>query len=153
MNSDFKELLATLAAEEVRYLVVGGYAVIHYAQPRYTKDLDIWLDASPENARRLMKAFERFGLSSFGLTEEDFAEKGTQLNIGMPPTAIDFLTSLPGLEFDVAWRNRNVSEEDGVEVFYLSSDHLLLAKRAAGRAQDLADIEEITKYATEGDKD
>ncbi|MEM6917006.1 MAG: hypothetical protein AAF491_10620 [Verrucomicrobiota bacterium] len=106
MNSDFKDLLVILDQEDVRYLVVGGYAVIFHSQPRYTRDLNIWLEPTAENAGKIMRAFALFGISTFGLDQSDFEIEGTQLNIGMPPVAIDFLTSLPSVAFDQAWKNR-----------------------------------------------
>jgi len=143
MNSDFKDLLAILAQEDVRYLVVGGYAVIHYAQPRYTKDLDIWLEPSPANARKVLQSFNSFGVSTFGLTQQDFEVEGTQLNVGRPPVAIDFLTSLPGLNFKQAWKNRDVSKLGDIRVNYLSKPDLIAAKKHAGRPVDLADVAEL----------
>lgn len=106
MNSDFKDLLRIFIEEEIRFLVVGGYAVIHYAQPRYTKDLNLWIEPAKDNARKLMRAFRRFGLPLIGLEEADFAEPGTQFSVGVPPCEIDLLTSLPGLEFPPCWANR-----------------------------------------------
>ncbi len=150
MNSDFKDLLAILAQEDVRYLVVGGYAVIHYAQPRYTKDLDIWLEPSQENAKKVLNAFSIFGISTFGLKQEDFEVEGTQLNVGMPPVALDFLTSLPGVEFEKAWINRDISELENFPVNYLSKDDLLSAKKSAGRPVDLADIAELESIDPDG---
>jgi len=114
MNSDFKDLLRIFVEKEVRFLVVGGYAVIHYAQPRYTKDLDLWVEPTKENARTLMRAFHQFGLPLIGLDEADFAEPGTQFSIGVPPCEIDLLTSLPGLEFSPCWENRTHSTVNGV---------------------------------------
>ena len=90
MNSDFKELLQSLHDCDVRYLVAGGYAVIHHSQPRYTKDIDLWIEPTPGNARKLMKAFSLFGILLVGVTEEDFATPGTQFSLGVPPCAIDF---------------------------------------------------------------
>ncbi len=99
MNSDFKDLLRILDEEKVEYLVVGGYAVIFHSHPRYTKDLDIWINPTPENASKLMRVFRAFGLPLIGgLTEDDFATEGTQLNLGVPPNQIDLLTSIPGLD-------------------------------------------------------
>ena len=95
MNSDFKDLLRIFEAEGVEYLIVGAYAVMHYTQPRYTKDLDIWLKPSPENAKRIAKAFLIFGVPMVGVTQADFEKEGLQYLIGMPPSQIDFLTSLP----------------------------------------------------------
>ena len=103
MNSDFRELLQSLADQEVEYLVVGGYAVIFHAQPRFTKDLNLWVRPDPANARKLMAAFRDFGIPLIDIEESDFAQPQTQYMIGVPPVAIDFLTSIPGLEFEACW--------------------------------------------------
>ena len=145
MNSDFKELLQSLHECEVRYLVAGGYAVIHHSQPRYTKDIDIWLEPTTGNARKLMRAFRMFGIPMVGVTEEDFATPGTQFNLGVAPCEIDFLTTIPGLEFTAAWENRVTSDENGFPIHYLGREDLIRAKQTAGRLQDLADIEEIRR--------
>lgn len=116
MNSDFKELLQVFADLEVRYLVVGGYAAIHYSQPRYTKHLDLWIEPTMENARKIAKAFLDFGLPMEGFTIDDMADTGFQFFVGCPPCALDFLTSIKGLEFQPAWENRVSSEEDGIPV-------------------------------------
>ncbi|MDF1852212.1 MAG: hypothetical protein P1U85_15335 [Verrucomicrobiales bacterium] len=145
MNSDFKDLLVILDQEDVRYLVVGGYAVIFHSQPRYTKDLDIWLEPTPDNAEKVMRAFAKFGVSTFGLDRKDFETEGTQLNVGMPPVAIDFLTTLPGVQFDQAWKNRETTTSDEITIQYLSKADLISAKREAARAVDLADIEELER--------
>ena len=145
MNSDFKDLLHIFAEERVRFLVVGGYAVIHHAQPRYTKDLDLWVEPTQENARRLMRAFGKFGLPLLGLNESDFAQPGTQFSIGVSPCEIDLLTTIPGLEFPSSWESRVMSEEDGIPIPYLSKPDLITAKKTAGRAQDLADLEELQR--------
>ena len=145
MNSDFKDLLRSLHEHEVRYLVAGGYAVIHHSQPRYTKDLDVWLEPSLENARRLMHAFYKFGIPMAGVTQEDFATPGTQFNLGVPPCQIDFLTTIPGLDFQEAWCNRVVSEETDFPICYLGKSDLIKAKITAGRPQDLADLDELRR--------
>ena len=97
MNSDFKELLTILNDCEVRYLVVGGYAYIHYAEPRYTKDIDLWIEPTPENALRLREALVRFGGWVDGMTLEHFTTERTMFQIGLPPCRVDFLTSIPAL--------------------------------------------------------
>jgi len=145
MNSDFKDLLQNLYECDVRYLVAGGYAVIHHSQPRYTKDIDIWLEPTAENAAKLMKAFRLFGIPMVGVTQEDFANPGTQFNLGVAPCEIDFLTTIPGLEFSPAWENRVSSDENGFPIFYLGKSDLIRAKQTAGRLQDLADIEELRR--------
>jgi hypothetical protein len=92
MNSDFKDLLQILHDCDVHYLVCGGYAVIHYAQPRYTKDIDLWIAPNPGNASKLMRAFHRFGIPLHGVTQADFASPGLQFSLGRAPCEIDFLT-------------------------------------------------------------
>jgi len=145
MNSDFKDLLQSLHEYDVRYLVAGGYAVIHHGQPSYTKAIAIWLDPTTENARKLMKAFLSFGVPMIGVTEEDFATPKTQFSIGVPPCEVDFLTSIPGLEFSTAWNNKVVSEENDFPIYYLGKSDLITAKQTAGRPQDLADLDELSR--------
>ena len=145
MNSDFKDLLRFLDEEKVSYMIVGGYAVIHHSQPRYTKDLDIWIKPSLENADSLMRVFEKFGIPLMGLTREDFAEVGTQLNLGVEPNQIDLLTVIPGLDFDQAWKNHVTTDAEGFPIHYLGKSDLITAKKTAARPQDLADIEEIRR--------
>lgn len=149
MNSDFKDLLQSLHECEVRYLVAGGYAVIHHSQPRYTKDIDIWLEPTGENARKLMWAFRIFGIPMVGVTQDDFATPGTQFNLGVAPCEIDFLTTIPGLEFESAWENRVISEENDFPIHYLGKSDLIRAKQAAGRPQDLADLDELRRAGNE----
>ena len=106
MNSDFKDLLRIFAEEEVEYLVVGGYAVIHYTQPRYTKDIDLWIRPSVDNAARVARAFHRFGLPLIEVTQHDFETKGLQYAIGVPPCQIDFLRDASRISWDKARRDR-----------------------------------------------
>lgn len=145
MNSDFKDLLRIFGEEEVEFLVVGGYAVIHHTQPRYTKDLDVWIKPSPENARRVTRAFLRFGVPMIEVTEADFAEEGLQYAIGLPPSQIDFLTSLPGVRFEAAWEDRVEGQAEGLTVPFLGVPQLIAAKTLAGRPQDLADLDELRR--------
>ena len=145
MNSDFKDLLQSLHACDVRYLVAGGYAVIHHSQPRYTKDIDLWIEPTPGNARKLMQAFRLFGIPLIDISEQDFATPGTQFTLGVPPCAIDFLTTIPGLDFDQAWLGKVSSLENDFLVYYLGKTDLILAKQTAGRPQDLADLDELRR--------
>lgn len=145
MNSDFKDLLQSLHECDVRYLVVGGYAVIHHTQPRYTKDIDIWLEPTPENAARLMRAFRLFGIPLVNVTPEDFEVPGTQFSLGVPPCEIDFLTTVPGLQFSDAWLGRVESLQDGLPILYLGKSDLMTAKQTSGRPQDLADLDELRR--------
>ena len=106
MHSDFKELLSTLNAHRVKYLVVGAYAVSIYAQPRATKDLDILVKADAENAKAVFAALAQFGAPLEGLTVADFAEPGPFFRMGREPVGVDVLTAIPGVEFDAAWQRR-----------------------------------------------
>lgn len=144
MNSDFKDLLRIFAEEQVEYLVVGAYAVIHYTQPRYTKDIDLWIRPSVENASRVARAFRRFGIPLVEVTQDDFAHEGLQYVIGVPPCQVDFLTSLPGApDFVTAWNSRATATGEGISIHFLGKADLIAAKQTAGRLRDLADIEEI----------
>jgi len=145
MNSDFKDLLRLLNEEKVNYLIAGGYAVIYHSQPRYTKDLDVWIKPSLENAKKLMRVFAKFGIPLMGLSEDDFAVKGTQLNLGAEPNQIDLLTVIPGLEFDEAWEHHVTTTEEGFPIYYLGKTSLIIAKQTAGRPQDLADLDELRR--------
>ena len=143
MNSDFKELLQEFSAESVKYLVVGGYAVVHHARPRFTKNLDLWIEPTKENAQRVLSALRAFGIPLIDVDADDFAAPGLQYVIGRPPVQFDFLTSLPGLDFMSAWEKRSVGKQGELEINFLGKEDLMIAKRAASRPQDLADLEEL----------
>jgi hypothetical protein len=147
MNSDFKDLLRLFAKHKVRCLVIGGYAVIHHTQPRFTKDLDLWIEPTPANAKRAAAAMREFGVPLIEITEKDLATPGTQFLIGRSPVQIDFLTSAPPLDFAACWKRRNRSSQEGFMIAYLSRDDLIAAKRHAGRQIDLADLEELERAA------
>ena len=143
MNSDFRELLSALNEQDVDYMIVGGYAVIFHTEPRFTKDLDVWVKPEPENAARLMAAFRQFGLPLVDIEESDFAVQGTQYMIGIPPVALDFLTSIGQLDFDACWNQRVVDDIDGIPVAYLGRDDLIQSKEIADREQDRADLRKL----------
>ncbi len=145
LNQDFKELLQLFAEHSVEYLIAGGYAVIHHTQPRYTKDLDLWIKPSPDNAKLLAVAFQKFGVPLVEVTLEDFESDGLQFTIGIQPNAIDFLTTIPGLTFAEAWKNRVTDDTLGFPAFYINLDDMIVAKTVAGRPTDLADIEELQR--------
>ena len=111
MNSDFKDLLRLFAEHEVRYLIVGGYAAMQYSQPRFTKDLDLWLEPSEANAARVMRAFATFGMPMIDVTPDDFTREYFQYMVGRVPVVFDFLTSLPSLRFEDCWMNRMTDED------------------------------------------
>lgn len=149
MNSDFKELLADLRHSQVKFLVVGGYAVMYHTEPRFTKDLDLWIEPNPENAERLREALIRFGAWLEHMKVEHFCEEGVMFQIGLPPTRVDFLTSVPGLEFRGCWERRDLVLLGDVEVPMLGLADLIIAKERAGRRQDELDLEKLRRRARE----
>jgi hypothetical protein len=143
MDRNFEELLFALNAEKVKYLVVGGHAVSLHAQPRATKDLDILIKPDKANAAAVFRALAKFGAPIEGLKADDFAERGSFFRMGMPPTMVDILPEISGVDFDQAWRRRvmeTIDAETALKVPFMSADDLIAAKLAAGREQDLADV-------------
>jgi hypothetical protein len=142
-KSDFEELFACLIARNVRFVVVGGHALAYHGRPRYTKDLDILVEPTPENATRLLQALEDFGFGGLGLTEADFEKPGGVVQLGVAPNRIDLLTMIEGVSFDQAWAGHVVGRFGTEAVPFLGRGELLANKRAVGRLQDLADIEAL----------
>jgi predicted nucleotidyltransferase len=146
MFSDFKELLQSFNAHGVKYLIVGGYAVSFHAQPRATKDLDLFIKADPANAKAAYAALASFGLPLEGVTSEDLADPKKFIRFGREPIAVDVLPGIDGVNFDQAWERRIqavIDEESGAQAFFISKSDLIASKLAAGRMRDLADVEEI----------
>jgi hypothetical protein len=141
VNSDFSDLLRIFNANNVEYLVIGGYALVQYAEPRYTKDLDLWISTHPANASAVFHSLKLFGAPLGGLTEKDFAVDGFFYQMGVPPVRIDILRGIPGIEFSAAWERRNTIWFDDLPVSFISRQDLIVAKRASGRPQDLIDAE------------
>lgn len=143
LNQDFKEFVQSLNDNEVRYLVIGGYAVALHGHPRYTKDIDIWIQMTPENANRMVAALHDFGFGSLGLRAEDFLVPDQVIQLGYPPSRIDLITSPPGVDFETCYDSRVQTVIDGVAVSFIDLENLKKNKRAAGRLQDLADLENL----------
>jgi hypothetical protein len=143
LSKDFKEFIELLNEHKVRYLVVGGYAVAFHGHPRYTKDLDVWIDLSPENADNIIKALEKFGFGSLGLKPEDFLESNQIVQLGNPPNRIDILTTLKQLKFEDCYTARVEVEIQDVKINFIDLENLKQNKRATGRPQDLADAESL----------
>ncbi|MEO6333463.1 MAG: DUF6036 family nucleotidyltransferase [Pyrinomonadaceae bacterium] len=142
MSPDFKEILSTFNEHEVRYLVVGAYAVMKYAEPRYTKDLDIWVEASGANAKRVFSALDKFGAPLKSVSENDFASDGF-FQMGRPPVRIDVMMSIDGVQFENAWPNREDGDFDGVRAHFISRTDLITNKMSSARPQDLIDIDSM----------
>ncbi len=143
LNQDFKEFIQLLNDNQVRYLIVGGYAVALHGYPRYTKDIDIWIELTQENATRIVKTLDQFGFASLGLKESDFLVEDQIIQLGYAPNRIDILTTLTGVTFEECYDLRLLVEIDGVKVSFIDLDNLRKNKKATGRLQDLADLEKL----------
>jgi hypothetical protein len=146
MFQDFKDLLSLFSAHNVKYLVVGGYAVSFHAQPRFTQDLDLFIQADPANAKAAFEALREFGAPMAAVLVDDLADPGKFLRFGFPPVAVDILSNVDGVNFEEAWLRRVDAVIDPVTgqiASFISRDDLINSKLAAGRLRDLADVEEI----------
>ena len=141
MNQDFVDLLRALSAADVRFLIVGAYALALHGRPRATGDLDVWIDATPENAQRVMRALASFGAPLSDVSVDDFSRPGVTYQIGVVPGRIDILTELTGVTFAEAWPERMRRPFGDVDVDFIGRDAFIRNKRATGRAKDLGDIE------------
>lgn len=130
----------------VEYLLVGGYAVILHGYRRVTGDMDIWVHRTTENYNRLKKAFDDFGLPVFDMTLEKFLDVASAdvFSYGRPPVSIDIITSLKGVDFDAAFSQAQIFDEEGLSIRFIHLNNLIEAKKAAGRHKDLDDIEKLT---------
>jgi hypothetical protein len=144
-NRDFRDLFAALNAEGVRYLLVGGLAYSFYVEPRFTKDLDVWVEATPESAPKVLSALLRFGAPADRIEMADFATPKVTVQLGVAPNRIDVLTALSGLSFDEAWLRRVESRYGDQRIWVIGRDDLAVNKRASGRDQDLVDLRRLTE--------
>ncbi len=143
LNKDFREFIQSLNDNKVRYLIIGGYAVAFHGHPRYTKDIDIWLELTAENATRTVKALEQFGFSSLGLQTGDFLVPDQIIQLGYPPNRIDLLISLENMDFRECYDSRSEITVSGVKINFIDLANLRKSKKIAGRYQDLADLENL----------
>jgi predicted nucleotidyltransferase len=143
LNQDFREFITSLNDNQVRYLVIGGYAVAFHGYPRYTKDIDLWIEMSDANAARIVQALADFGFGSLGLEADDFLEADQIIQLGYPPARIDLITTAPGVEFEECYESRIEVDIEGVSVDFIDLEHLKRNKQAVGRMQDLADLENL----------
>jgi len=143
LDKDFKEFIELLNENNVRYLVVGGYAVAFHGHPRYTKDLDVWIELSPDNADKILNALKQFGFGSLGLKPGDFLEDGQIIQLGYPPNRIDILTTLTDLKFEDCYNARVEAKIQSLQINFIDINNLKKNKRATGRPQDLVDAENL----------
>jgi hypothetical protein len=138
---DFRELLALFNAHHVEYLIVGGYALAFHGAPRFTGDLDIFVNPAAANAQRILTALEAFGFASVGLTLSDFERPDQVVQLGVPPVRIDLITSITGVSWDEAWAGRVTGRYGDIPVFYIGRAQFVTNKRATGRTKDVVDLE------------
>jgi hypothetical protein len=140
-QQDFKELLELFNEHHVEYMIVGGYALAFHGAPRYTGDMDIYINPEHKNAERVMEALEEFGFGSFGLRTEDFMHQEKIIQLGVPPVRIDIITSITGVSWQDASSGKVKGQYGDIEVYYIGRDQFISNKKAAGRRRDIADLE------------
>ena len=143
-NQDFREFIELLNKHKVRYLVIGGYAVAFHGHPRYTKDLDVWIWMDKTNSENLIIALKAFGFGTLKLKTEDFLQKDIIIQLGYPPNRIDLMTSPKGVEFENCYASRETIEIEGLKIDFIDIANLKKNKKATGRLQDLADLENLS---------
>jgi hypothetical protein len=141
LNEDYKEMLSILLDYEVKFLVVGAYAMGAHGYPRATGDVDIWIKACPENSKKVHQALTAFGAPVSALTSETFIEEGIVFQIGVAPRRIDILTTIDGVSFSEAYEAKEVIELEGLKIPFLSKRHLIQNKEATGREKDRVDVQ------------
>ncbi len=144
-ETDFLDFVQLCKKHEVKYLVIGGFAVSIHGYPRYTKDLDICIELSEENAEKMVAVIREFGFASLKLAKEDFLRPDFITQLGHEPVRIDILNDLNGVPFEIAWTNRKMIMYEGVEIAFIGYNELLIVKQKAARPQDLTDINTLKK--------
>jgi len=142
-SKDFEELFELLTRNEVKYLLVGGYAYAIYAEPRYTKDIDLFYQMDEENAEKLFSVIQDFGFSSLQLDKDDFLVMGRVIQLGMPPYRVDLLNDIEGVSFHEAWKNRTKATYGEQDIHVIGKTDLIKNKTAAGRDQDKLDVKRL----------
>lgn len=145
LEKDFEELLELLNENKVKYCVVGAFAVAFYGIPRFTKDMDILVEPAPQNSRKILKALNDFGFGSLGLTEKDFSNPGTVIQLGYEPIRVDILTSVDGCDFQEIWKNKEIGAYGKQKVHYIGLEELIKNKRITARPQDKMDVKQLIK--------
>lgn len=143
IQEDFREFFALLNAHKVEFIIVGGYALAFHGAPRYTGDIDVYINPTHTNAKQIVIALKDFGFSSLDLSVEDFQKEDHVIQLGLPPIRIDIITSITGVSWEQADSSKISGKYGDVPVFYISREQYLVNKRAIGRAKDIADIEAL----------
>lgn len=152
-EQDFIDFIELLNEQQVKYMVVGAFALSFHGRPRHTGDLDIWIKPDAENAGKMVKVIEEFGFGQLGLNDEDFLRENYVTQLGYPPLRIDILNAISGVNFDDAFHTRLETEIDGLQISFISAEDLIRNKRCVGRPKDLGDIDalEILKKQKENE--
>jgi len=143
ISKDFEEFLQLLNEHKVRYLVIGGYAVAIHARPRFTNDLDVFVDTERPNAESVLAALKDFGFGDVGIMLDDLTNVDQVIQLGFPPFRIDLLTSITGVSFPEAWERRVTAKYGKQAVFFISKQDLITNKKGMGRKRDLEDVDEL----------
>lgn len=151
ISKDFREFLKLLNKNNVKYLIVGGYALAFHGHPRYTKDIDIWVLVNHDNAENIIKTLTDFGFSALKLKKDDFLNPGYVIQLGYPPHRIDILTSVTGLNFEDCYLTKIEVDIAGLKVSFIDLENFKKNKKAVGRFQDLADLENLESHGFEID--
>jgi hypothetical protein len=152
VEKDYEEFLRLLNKHKVKYCIVGAYALAFYATPRYTKDMDVFMEQSRDNARKVIKVLHEFGFADLKLTEEDLMEPKAIIQLGYEPLRIDLVTSIDGCSFERTWKNRTKGKYGHENIFFIGFKELIRNKRASNRKKDLADLEMLKKYTAKPKK-
>ncbi len=144
-EKDYEDLLRLFNKHKVKYCIVGAFAVAFHAVPRYTKDMDIFVEATPHNAKKIVGALREFGFSSLKLTEGDFSKPGKTVQLGYEPVRLDLLTKIDGCTFDQVWKNKKAGRYGKEKVYFPSFRDLVVNKKASGRSQDQLDVGTLKK--------
>jgi len=145
LNSDYKDLFKTFNTHKVQYLVVGAYAVIYYTEPRYTKDIDVWVNPTSQNAKRVWAALAKFGAPLKNIRSEDFSNPDLVYQIGIEPNRIDVMMGISGVKFTAAWKKRKKSKYASIPINIIGIKDLAKAKKKANRDQDIIDLKNLRK--------
>ena len=145
LEKDIIEFIELCNKHEVKYLVIGGYAVSIHGHPRSTKDIDVCIEMSERNASKMVQVINDFGFGSLQLNKDDFLKRDSIVQLGFPPLRIDILNDLDGVPFEEAWQNRKVVSFEKVLVNFIGYNDLLIVKQKTGRPQDMADVDNLIK--------
>lgn len=149
VQPDYEDMLKSLNCANVKYCIIGSFALAFHATPRYTKDMDILVEPTLANAKKIIQALNDFGFEELGLTPEDFTTKESIIQLGFEPVRIDLITSVSGIPFDDIWENRVQGIYGQTPTYFISKDHLITCKLSAGRPQDLLDVDLLRSTPSE----